>query len=318
MTGLPNTDYWFDWYLQQDRERRQRTAPQARSLLEDGVPDIRASSLGSCMMAQHVQRTVEQPPREFDAKTLRTFRNGDIVGDELVRMYRRLGLLRFGTEISGGETKVHIPELGLTGHIDLILGWPPEPVEDIPEDRRESWSENWMEFLDHIRTEALLANPGIPDGWHTIVEVKTTHSTSMKYLHKEGEPRFGNAVQAGSYRLAAETHPEQFPEGFDFERSDTRVDYVGKDSFGMLSFDIGAKWSDEAMRRCQILQQAVIKGQSPECTCAGWEVEYCAFVQTPTTSDDDKKLIFTCCDGNGEYVRKVKSTDTDLLVSIGK
>ena len=316
MTGLPNTDYWFDWYLQKDRERRDSKRPQARSLMEDGVPDIRASSLGSCLFSQHVQRTTELPPREFDSKTLRTFRNGDIVGDELVRMYRRLGLLRFGAEISGGETKVHIPELGLTGHIDLILGWPPEPVDDIPEDRRESWSEDWMEFLDYIRTEATLANPTIPDGWHTIVEVKTTHSTSLKYLHKENEPRFGNAVQAGAYRLAAETHPEQFPEGFDFERSNTRVDYVGKDSFGMLSFDIGAKWSDEAMRRCTVLQRSAESGKAPDCTCSGWEVEYCQFV-IPAVNPTVDKMVFTCCDGRGEYIRKVKATDNDLLRSLG-
>jgi hypothetical protein len=270
------------------------------------------------MFAQHIQRTTELPPREFDSKTLRTFRNGDIVGDELVRMYRRLGLLAFGPEISGGETKIHVPEVGLTGHIDIILQWPPQEVEDIPEERRESWSEDWLDFLAHLRSEAVLANPGIPDGWHTVVEVKTTHSTSLKYLHKEGEPKFGAAVQAGAYRLAAETHPEQFPEGFDIEAADFRVDYVGKDSFGMLSFDIGAKWSEEAMRRCVVLQRAVATGTPPECTCAGWEVEYCAFVQTPTTADDDKKLVFTCCDGHGEYVRKVKATDTDLLKSIGR
>jgi hypothetical protein len=236
-------------------------------------------------------------------------------------MYRQLGLLRFGPEISGGETRLHDDELGLTGHVDAILGWPPENVDSIPEQYRDEWSEDYLDWLQGMRDKVLLAFPELMDGSLVVVELKTTHSNSLPRLKAEGEPRFNNGVQAGAYRLLAQRHPEQMPEGFDFETAQFRVEYVGKDTFGMLHFPIDQRWADEAERRCHVLNRAVELESPPDCTCAGWEVEYCALQTTPEVRYGPRGgqlLFFTCCEGIGQYERRVdKKKDRKLLRSLG-
>jgi hypothetical protein len=105
----------------------------------------------------------------------------------------------------------------------------------------------------------------------------------------------------------AEGHPEQMPEGFDPRTAEYRVAYVGKDSFGMLSFDIGPEWAQIAKDRILLLNRALDSGVAPECTCEDWQVEYCSFSELEEY--DDKTVSFSCCRGQGQQTRKRKATD---------
>ena len=108
--------------------------------------------------------------------------------------------------------------------------------------------------------------------------------------------------------MMATKYPEQLPEHTG--EVHYRVEYVGKDSFGMLSFDIGPEWAEEAERRAQSLTEFMDAHYAPEdvvCSCEGWEVEYCAY--GAPSKWDSKTVSFTCCGGKGEYSRKRKATD---------
>lgn len=312
---FPRTDEILDFYLVKMRERRS-SAPQSRGMVnEDGDPVLRASQLGSCMYVQHLARCGQLEEEEFSAKTLRTFHHGDVLGKQIVNMYQRLGMTRYGPTLSGGETRLEDPDYLLSGHVDLILGYEPQPIEDIPAELVAGWSDDWVDFIGDLRAEFAERFPLEP-GHIIVVELKTTHSLRLRDLYAKGSPAFNNGVQAGAYRLMGMKYPEQLPE---HDTVEYRVEYVGKDSFGMLTFDIGPEWAVEAERRCLALVNHYNEGTSPECSCgkadkrSGWEVEYCKTAQLDAY--DDKTISFICCDGLGEYTRKRKDSDRERYFS---
>jgi hypothetical protein len=299
---LPHLGNFLDLYLDAYRSFR-NDAPQSRTLDEGGVPQARCSKLGACLLEQWMLgKGFPRIRPSDDPESLRTFENGDMVAERLVKMMQRMGLVRYGPEVSNGETYLHDEELNLAGHVDLILGWPPESVEEIPDEVAKDWSSDWIEFLRSLRASVVeWFGPKMPEQMTIIEELKTTHSRSLTYLVKEDAPRFEHWVQAGAYDLLSKRHPEQMPYGKPADL--VRVTYVGKDSFGILPFAVGDDAAEEAEKRALMLRDAWASDTEPECTCKGWYVEYCSY--STEVYRNGSTVSFECC-GSASYERKLK------------
>ncbi len=297
MSELPGVDALLDLYLDESRRWWDgRRRPQSRDLTRGW----RASQLGSCMQAQYRERLGEPRTREPDASARRAFAWGEMVEDFYRSLHQRLGL------VLATQVVLRDDELDLSGHVDMLLRWPPQAVEDIPEDVRAGWSEEWLDWLRHVRD--LVAERWPAEGV-VAVEVKSTHSYSLPHLVREGEPRFAHGVQVGAYRLMAARNPEQMPATPDR----WRLDYVGKDSVGVVTFGVPSRWADVALQRVSDLNRYLAEEREPAdvpCECEGWMVEYCAYLRE--VHDGPTTRLFICCNG-ATYERAWKRGEKERM-----
>lgn len=278
-TAPPDAGFLMDLYLRHQRAFRDTARDVRRA--EAGITDEGwyASSLGSCYRQQYMQRLGIERLRGIDADALRTFAWGDHVEDFLRRIYQRLGLVE--------STQVRLSHGSLTARGDLLLRFPPQSVEDIPDDVKGEWSPEWLALLEAMRAEVLT----MP--YHGLVhdEIKSTHSRAMKFLFKEGTPRESHSIQVGcSILLESLVEDAARP---DFHQ----IEYMGKDAVGILRFRVGDEWGDVALKRWRYLDAAWEAKADPmevECECTDpkqkWKVTYCSYYDGGTG---------TCCGNAG-------------------
>jgi len=218
------TDELVDWYLLQHREWRQRDQGHTRT-------GWRASSLGYCMRKQTYARLGIPSYRDFDAQTLRTFSYGDMTHDWLKRIYRNAGLL----VVEGG--RLEDPSREVAGHFDVLLAGPPL---DITDEQRERWSPAWTKHVEEMRT-ALASHLEAFDDEPVLGEIKSMSSRALQYARKEG-PKDGHPLQIGAYFSMIRANPEQIA----IVPETGRLIYVGKDSVGILEFELDESWIEAA------------------------------------------------------------------------
>lgn len=220
----------------------------------------RSSSLGYCPRRQTYDRLGLKGYSDFDAKTLRTFSYGDTIHDWLKRIFRNSGLL------IEEEGKLADDERSLKGHYDMLVGGPPQ---DIEEAQRERWSPWWTEWIDTYRASLAesFADP-------TLAEIKSINPRAFKFLKKDG-PKRAHQLQLGSYFSMVNNDPSLVP----VEPTAGRLIYIGKDNDApILDFTYEEAWTDEADAVVQDLNTYWDAREVPPCTCAGWEVGYCRYL----------------------------------------
>lgn len=280
VTGViaPDVGVLMDSFLLHQRAL-QDAARQKRLAEEDRAKEgWYASSLGNCYRQQYMQRLGRPATRGPDAKAFRTFAWGDMVEDFVRKVYSRAGLVL--------ETQTAYRLRDLAGRADLLLRYPPEPVESIPDDVKAEWSPEWLAMLAEFRADVAQAAKSVPDGTIVGDEVKSANSNAMRYLFKEGKPRDGHRLQVGSYMLVADAlagTPDAPPAPDHWQ-----IEYVGKDSTGTLRFKVDGDAAADALNRLTRLEEiwdAQPKPSEVECECKGWMITYCRY------ANDDG----TCC-----------------------
>lgn len=284
---IPGGQVVLDLYLEEERAWFDASRPQARTL----AGGWRASQLGTCLQAQIRERYGEPATRRIDAATRRAFAWGDHIEDFYRTIHQRAGV------VVATQVPLRDEELDLSGHVDLVLRFPPASVDEIPLQLRQTWSEDWLEWLRYLRDRVqALGGQGC-----VAVEVKSTHSRSLPYLLREGA-RFAHEVQVGAYMLMARRHPDQLPCRVDR----WRIDYLGKDSVGVVSIPVLPRAAEIAHDRVASLNRYVAEEREPAdvpCSCEGWEVEYCRYSEALEPGPDGPR--FRCCDGT-TYQRRWK------------
>lgn len=276
-TAPPDGGFIMDLYLAKQRGFRDTARDVRRAdagITEEGWY---ASSLGSCYRQQYMQRLGIERLRGIDADALRTFAWGDHIEAFIVQMYQRCGLVE--------DTQMRLQHGSLVARGDLLLRYPPKPVETIPDDVRSGWSPEWLAFLADLRAE--VARSPFTGLVHS--EIKSTHSRAMKFLFKEGKPRESHSIQVGC-SILLESLVADAPQP-DFHQ----VEYLGKDSVGLLRFRVGDEWAEVARKRWEYLDSAWDAKANPmdvECECgkAKWMVTYCSYYDGGTG---------TCCGNAG-------------------
>lgn len=276
---VPSADWMLDWYLAAHRAwwNNWEQAPENRTW--------RASSLGYCLRKQTLQRLGIPSTTTMDAKTIRTFAWGDEVHSFIRKVFWRLGLV-VAEEPTFTDEDRHI-----TGHVDLI--WSPAGfARPMP----EHWSDEWVDYVAWLRNEfhatvARMYDGGaIPDEPFG-AEIKSAHSNAMKRLMTEG-PYAWHRTQAGIYKHMAKTTPpfevtgvvtSPTPLLFHPVQVDRwHIMYVGKDSTGMLMFEVEDAWVDDALARLDDLNRYWAADMWPPCTCEGWWVGSCDYNEGQT------------------------------------
>lgn len=254
-------DGLLDLYLEAHAEWRRGEVNERT--LERGW---RASSLGSCYRRQVLEHLGVPRTREIDAQARRTFAWGDHVHDWARRVLWRCGV------VEHEELELADPARNLTGHVDVVLRWPPREVDDAPTDIVEAWSPEWRDFLGDLRRRVVeRLELDLAPGELVGLELKSAKSSAMRHIMREG-PREEHTIQVGAYAaMAATSHPEI-----------TRwaVSYVGKDAVGILTFGALPAWRERAVERVERLEAWRRAGTDPAdvpCECEGWQVAYCAY-----------------------------------------
>jgi hypothetical protein len=262
--GPPDAGFLLDIYLQHQRDFRD--AQRDVRLVASGLSNDNwyASSLGNCYRQQYLQRLGVPRKREIDEQARRTFAWGDHVEDFLRKMYQRCGLVK--------QAQIRLQHGSLVARGDLLLRYPPQSVEEIPNDIKGEWSPEWIAFLERLR--AVIAESKF-DG---LVgdEIKSTHSRAMKFLFKEGKPRDNHSLQVGASMVLTDLMP-------DAPKPDWwQVEYMGKDAVGILRFRVREDAAEKALERWQKLDAIWDAQPDPlevECECVKekWRVTYCAY-----------------------------------------
>lgn len=263
-TAPPDAGLVLDAYLLHHRAFRDAMRDARRAQEGHTQESWYASSLGSCFRQQYMQRRGIPRLRPIDADAFRTFAWGDHVEDFLRRMYQRCGLVE--------STQVRLEHGSLVARGDLLLRYPAQQIQDIPEDVRSQWSPEWVGFLDRLRQE-LAATVTFEGLVHS--EIKSAKSSAMKYMYKRG-PRENHLIQVGC-SIALTDLVEGAPEPDFFQ-----IEYIGKDAVGVLRFPVTDKWGDVALARWRYLDDAWAADADPrevecECTKEKWRVTYCAY-----------------------------------------
>lgn len=285
---LPAIDWTVDWYLAAHRGYWNNWDQPVEGRT------WRASSLGSCARAQTLQRKGIGSSRSLDAKTLRTFAWGDEVHSFVRKMFWRLGL------VVSEEPTFADASLDVTGHVDLI--WTPSGWH---RSAPAHWSQEWFDYLNHLREDWLDTLGGMyPDGVPGDLlgmELKSAHSLAMKRIINEG-PYPHHRIQAGAYKLMAASMTEiTEKDGTTWSPSEVdrwHIAYVGKDSVGMLSFEVEDAWVVDAYDVLTKLNRFWQAGSLPPCECEGWMVSYCDY------NEGD-----TCCGRNlkGRIAKEIRN-----------
>jgi hypothetical protein len=276
--GVPDKpagwDTLLDWYIDANRRLWRREYDRKR----DGW---RASSFGYCPTRLIMARAGIEAKRKIDTKTRRTFEWGDKVHDFVKSLLWRSGLmLADESPLAWGS---------LTGHLDALTGADPStglprdvlsdpaaletrrvavvgPSGEIQFEDRPRWSPEWKGFLIALRAELAeqewFEDLALPTG----LEIKSAHSYAMQMLKKEGKPyphHVGQVAAMALMQRETKTLPVQ-PVRW-------RIMYVGKDSTGVLNFELGGGMIDAAARKLELLDQAwddfLASGALPACTC---------------------------------------------------
>jgi hypothetical protein len=294
---LPDPGFMLDWYLARHREVWD-------SWEQKDNPTWRASSLGNCLRAQTLQRRGVPSMRTFDEKTIRTFAWGDEVHKFVRKVFWRMGL------VIAEEPLLEDPARDCVGHADLI--WTPAGFTQADDDaKREGWSDDWNVFLDAIRNLWAEELYGLYEGrdYPNItlgMELKSAHSFAMKRMFSEG-PYEHHKVQAGAYKLMAQTTPadanaQRWPGLVLADAVRWTLTYVGKDSVGVLSYEVEDEWVERAEKRLDDLNRFWKAHSLPPCTCVDWQVKYCDYAEGTT-----------CCGRNlkGRVARAIRKVETD-------
>jgi hypothetical protein len=286
---LPAIDWTLDWYLAAHRAfwNDWEQAPEGRTW--------RASSLGNCQRQQTLQRRGIAGLRQLDAKTIRTFAWGDEVHHFVRKVFWRLGL------VVSEEPTFKDANRDLTGHVDLI--WNPAGVE---REHDPHWSEEWEDFIDWLRPEFgnMMARMYDGDDVPNVLlgmELKSAHSRAMQRIMDEG-PYEHHRIQAAAYMLMRFTTGEVVEDdGYTWQPSSVQrwhIAYVGKDSTGMLAFEVEEAWVEQANAVLDSLNRYWAAGTLPPCTCTDWQVRYCDY------NEGD-----TCCGRNlkGKIAKEIRT-----------
>jgi hypothetical protein len=252
---INNTEQLINDYLLKNREYRQRDQGHTRT-------GWRSSALGYCLRKQTYSRLGVPSGREFDAKTLRIFSYGDLVHGWVKRAYRDAGLM------IEEEGKLSDDERELKGHYDMLVGNVPALLE---QEKKDRWSPWWTEWIESYR-ESLVGETR-DEVWFG--EIKSINPRAFSYLKKDGAKR-GHKLQIGSYFSMATKAPEQVP-----TMPDTGyLVYVSKDNDApILDFQMEDAWVAEADEVVDELNHYWRAGELPPCTCEGWEIGYCDYLQ---------------------------------------
>lgn len=289
--AFPGADALMDLYLEEHRAWWDASRPQGRDL----TTGWRASQLGTCPQAQIRERYGEPATRVIDARTRRNFAWGDMVEDFYRTFHQRCGL------VAAAQVALRDDELDLSGHLDLVLSFPPASVDDIPEDVRAVWSDEWVAWLRYLRARV---RQEFPARGVVAVEVKSTHSRSLPYLAKDG-PKHAHAMQVGAYMLLSRRVSRRDPDAFPWIVDRWRIDYVGKDTVGVVSCGVPHAYEQYASMAVSSLNDYWREQRDPAdvpCTCTGWEVEFCRYSETLEPGPDGPR--FRCCGGTGSYERR--------------
>jgi hypothetical protein len=272
---LPNSGWLFDWYLTAKRAWWDDWEQP------EGERTWRASSLGYCLRRQTLERRGIDALSHPDAKTYRTFAYGDMVHDFVRKAFWNLGLV-----VCEEPTFVDLRR-DVTGHVDLI--WTPTGVK---RDAPDHWSDEYQRYIAWLRQEFAQTLDTMYGGTRPDIvlgmEIKSAHSKAMTRLVDEG-PYPWHRIQAGAYKAMAQTTPGALPvvDGIDMVVLPSAVErwhivYVGKDSVGILQFEVEDAWVDAALSRLDELNRHWKGGLLPPCTCSGWWVQSCPYSEGGT------------------------------------
>lgn len=229
-----------------------------------------ASSLGYCARRNVFERGgLARAP--IDAKTLRTFAWGRFLHTQIRNVLDEFGVL------VNEEIELDDAELQVVGHGDAIVGGQP-----LVPDLSEVFPRALYDALKEI-----FGQPPYPFAWH---EYKSVNSKGMQRLYNEarkaeadGRPVEGyhhHQIQLATYHLLAHRNPEQVvsKDGLLVEMPELwQIVCVGKDAWGVQTFDVNEKNVEEAHERILWLNDHWKDEQLPPCECETWMRSYCAF-----------------------------------------
>ena len=200
MNGPPDLGVLMDHYL--DHQAAFRDQERTKRKTQDGTDtgrEIYASGLGYCLRRQYLQMVGVPRKDTIDAKTRRTFAWGDHVENFARTVYTRLGLV-----VPPKNPRMVFGSLVARG--DILLRFPPESVDEIPEDVLAKWSPEWVEFIRKVRS-------ALPTDYEGYVwsEIKSKKSTAMSWVLKRNEADFSHRMQVGASMFIAAQDPSQLP-----------------------------------------------------------------------------------------------------------
>lgn len=260
-----------------------------------------ASALGKCpnsLIRLQLDPTSETNP--ISAKSRRAYAVGTAIHDMKKTVAGRLGLLVYPPD--GNEFYLRDEELRLSGYIDRLMVWPPLSVSEIPPEIAGEWTPEWIGFLTDLRAKALATFDGEP-GYYAL-EDKSIKASSMTHAPlwvdgAPGEPKPEHLLQVGAYALMARRNPDQLPGPL----AGAKVTYTGKDSGGVLEFDIDLdEAADAAMDRIAVLSAEFAKDDVADitCECEGFQVLYCPhryLLEETAGPKGGRRIRAACCQG---------------------
>lgn len=270
-----------------------------------------ASSLGYCPRRQVLQRGGVESEEEYSDKTLANFAWGEQLHYFVRNKVKRMGLL------ISEETYLRDEDWGISGRVDLIWGGEPQKV---PAEFADRYSDRFVEFLQALRAQAQFWGPLPVVG----DELKSAKSYAMERAYSKG-PQQTHMFQAAVYELIAERHPDQLPVPVDL----WSLTMVGKDTTGVLTFQVTPEWKDRVRERVDLLNYYwEAPDVTPMCLCGTqpgmpWEKGYCRYLSTesravmaadPKAWKDTPELI-TCCEEELlEFVDRNRQPEVEVQV----
>ena len=263
---------------------------------------FRSSSLGYCLRRQFLERAGVPKAPQVGSRTLWL---GDQIHYGVQSTFKHLGLML------GEEVRFHDDDLQLTGHVDMIWGGKLQPNLVEP----DAVSPNWYRYLEQVRED--LKRRYETDEFPIMgAELKSAHQYSAEKAAREG-PAFHHQMQAGSYDLLSEMHPEQLPIDVDAVEK-WQIVMLAKSDLGMPVFDVSPTMKRQARERIEELVQWWESKALPPCTCGvtiSWEQRYCPYAEGHSCCSDD--LIETAPDSFWEEVAieaEVEAAEPNVVV----
>lgn len=233
-----------------------------------GAKGWRASSLGYCLRRQLFDRA--GVPATRNEGLSRTLWLGDIIHRAVQRMITDSGLML------AEEITLSLPDDDITGHVDLIWGG---SVQDFDyQSIADRYGMFGADFISNYRKTLLGMYGEDAEFPVTMTEFKSANQWSAEGAYRDGV-QFHHGIQAGVYKLMAESNPGQLPDTVEkIERF--QVVMMAKSDLKMPVFDIFDSWSERAQDRLHFLNQFWAEQTIPPCTCGqdiSWEARYCKY-----------------------------------------
>lgn len=261
----PGWDQLLDHFIDAERRLLQPEYSKPRN-------GWRASSFGFCVRRQTYERAGFAKTRKIETKTKRTFKWGDKVHEFVKLVYVRAGLLVVPDPLNPLRTEWNYQVGTLTGHLDALVVGPPRKITDEPPEVYAKFTPEWQGFIAAFRREVLAAYGDAFDT-PTGIEVKSAASFAMRKIRDDG-PYPHHLLQIAAAGLAAREVPNAFP----VRPRAWRVQYVGKEAVGTLTFDLPGGTIDRAAERLKILDESWASGVLPPCECAELDqVRWCDY-----------------------------------------